>query len=235
MGKRGNMKRRVYIISAGNSYGRWNILYDMPQVTASRSGNKVLKYLCQCICGTVRYVEKMKLVYGKSRSCGCLAIDATKSANTRHGKSLTAVFRCWSAMLARCNNPNVKAYVNYGGRGIKVCDRWDKKCGGSFENFLEDMGEAPPKTSLDRVDNDLGYSKENCRWATRSEQAYNIRKLARNKSGRTGVSFNEKSQKYSAFITKDNILTHLGVFSTFEEAVAVRVAAEVQLHGFSKE
>jgi hypothetical protein len=76
-------------------------------------------------------------------------------------------------MKYRCTNPNAINYHNYGGRGITVCERWNE-----FKNFLADMGERPEGTSIDRIDNDLGYFKENCRWATRHEQRINQRKLA---------------------------------------------------------
>lgn len=76
----------------------------------------------------------------------------------------------WIEMRQRCDNPNNKAYVNYGGRGITVCERWMR-----FENFLEDIGPRPPGLSLERINNDFGYCKENCCWATRSEQNNNSR------------------------------------------------------------
>ena len=84
---------------------------------------------------------------------------------------LTRTYRVWKGMLHRCHNPSAQAYDNYGARGITVCKRWRK----SFENFLADMGVKPAKMSLDRINNDEGYSKKNCRWATIFEQNQNKR------------------------------------------------------------
>lgn len=135
---------------------------------------KLLGWQCVCDCGQTNWVQVQKLTCGATRSCGCLARQAKSEAHFKHGHTLgknpTRAYRAWSGMHTRCENKSTKNYNDYGGRGIKVCEDWR-----DFSAFLRDMGEPPPGTSLDRVDNDQGYSKGNCRWATRVEQANNKR------------------------------------------------------------
>lgn len=145
---------------AGTRFGRWTFL----TVGVCRSGFKS-RWTCKCDCGTVREVRPGNLRSGKSTSCGC-----TKLGNVTHGYTGTRTYRVWKGMWSRTTNPNVREYKSYGGRGISVCDRWQ-----TFENFLADMGEAPPNLSLDRIDNDRGYEPGNCRWATTKQQTSNRR------------------------------------------------------------
>lgn len=132
---------------------------------------------CQCDCGQYCVTTRNHLVCNKTKSCGCLNNEKRKEVctkrNTTHGKSNTRTYNQWVLMKRRClddpeKNPD---YENYAGRGICYSEQWE-----IFENFLKDMGESPNGLELDRINNDQGYCKENCRWATRSRQTRNTRR-----------------------------------------------------------
>jgi hypothetical protein len=133
-----------------------------------------LRYIwnCKCECGVLKSIPSAYLISGKTKSCGCLLKQVVSKLHKKHGDTCsgkTAEYRVWRALKSRCLNKNLYRYKDYGGRGIKVCDRWLN----SFENFLNDMGRKPtPKHSLDRYPDINGnYEPNNCRWATDTEQA----------------------------------------------------------------
>lgn len=129
-------------------------------------------WVCRCDCGKVVNAIGKELNRGSKKSCGCLQRDVLIKRNTKHGWSKTSTYMSWSSAKSRCTNSNDDFYFRYGGRGIKMCDRWLI----SFENFLADMGKKPtPRHSLDRINNDGNYEPSNCRWATHKQQANNKR------------------------------------------------------------
>lgn len=154
---------------------RFGRLFVQCYACSSKRGKVTRRYwLCNCDCGGYAIVEATALTGGSTTSCGCRQSEVTIERNidmSDHGEaSKTVEYAAWQAMKSRCNNPNASKYHLYGGRGIRVCDRWQN----DFSAFLADMGRRPPdKTSLDRIDGEKGYEPGNCRWADDFEQNRN--------------------------------------------------------------
>lgn len=160
----------------GEKYGPW---IAVGLVRSERICGKMTSlWLCRCECGNEK--EILAKYLNHPPVCSCLINK--KSKPVKHGKCGSRAYNSWSEMKARCLNKNFVKYEYYGGRGIKICDRWLK-----FENFYEDMGDPPEGMSLDRKDNNKGYFKDNCRWATDYQQANNTR-------NNRLITFNGKTQ-----------------------------------------
>jgi hypothetical protein len=150
---------------AGKRYTRLTVVR-----LAKRSGKTYWE--CLCDCGATVVVSGGNLSSGNSKSCGCLCKERTSAASKTHGMSEHPLFKVWSGIKKRCTNPKTERWPVYGGRGIKICDRWKD----SFENFYADMAPGYQKgLQIDRIDNDGDYCPENCRWVTAKENSRNRR------------------------------------------------------------
>lgn len=150
----------------GLRYGRLTVIRMFDKVCGRP------RWLCQCDCGNTNVATGANLTSGRSTSCGCLRTERVIAAKRVHGHGHPArrspTYKSWRAMIDRCSLPKRHNWNNYGGKGIKVCARWQ-----SFANFLADMGERPPGHTLDRIDSARDYEPSNCRWATQEQQSAN--------------------------------------------------------------
>ncbi len=155
----------------GQRFGRLVVLHSAPRVMGQAA-----RWWCRCECGTEKAIQGRYLRDGQIVSCGCRMRECLQPTPIQHGHArvahVTGTYRSWCAMIQRCTNPKAPNYAEYGGRGIRVCERWLV-----FANFLKDMGERPVGTSLDRWPNANGnYEPGNCRWGTVAEQTSTIRR-----------------------------------------------------------
>jgi hypothetical protein len=149
----------------GQRFGRLTVL------RFSHTASERAWFVCRCDCGTEQVRRGDELRYGENKTpnCGCLVLI---HGHARWRNKISPTYRSWQAMKNRCLNPKQDNYPRYGGAGVTICEPWL-----TFANFLADMGEKPPGKTLDRIKNELGYSKENCRWATPLEQGRNRRNV----------------------------------------------------------
>lgn len=158
-----------FVDLSGIRFGRLLVL--------ARSGTAAdgcVKWSCVCDCGNTKVIKSASLVHAGTQSCGCLQREAAQRQSLRHGHLVndrqSPEYTTWRAMLRRCKDKALVNFSNYGGRGIKVCERWHV-----FENFVADVGRRPDGTSLDRIDSSGNYEPGNVRWSTQKQQCRNTR------------------------------------------------------------
>lgn len=197
------MSKRKLFVGSGEVYGRLTVIEELHFKEANKPRGRWVQ--CACSCGKTSVVKIEKLVSGHTTSCGCYIQEMRGKASTTHGNCGEPLFDVWRRMVARCTNPKDSNWRHYGGRGITVCDRWR-----TFELFIEDMmGSFQKGLTLDRIDNDSGYSRDNCRWATYSVQSHNKRKYGAN-SKYIGVFFLDHCNKYTSYITVNGKRAYFG-------------------------
>lgn len=171
MGVNNYKYKRKGEVLIGDRFGLLTVLNNTVKIKITPTNKKVYTIQLKCDCGNIVDICKNRLKSGNVRSCGCLHKQVV---TTQGGLKHTKAYSAWRGVISRCHSEADQAYPFYGARGIYVCDRWRT----SILNFIEDMGEKPStKHSLDRIENDKGYYKENCRWATKEEQSRNKRGL----------------------------------------------------------
>lgn len=152
----------------GQTFGRWFVIKRNDY--RAKDGRR--KYQCKCECGVVRDVDGRALTKGVSKSCGCLSKELVSQRSSTHSMTSSPTYKSWAAMKARCNLQSTSEWENYGGRGITYDPSWE-----SFEGFYVDMGERPSGTTLDRIDVNGNYYRDNCRWSSNAVQSHGRRKL----------------------------------------------------------
>lgn len=209
------MTRKVYPpINIGDKFHYLTVLapaedYIYTDKTGRTSSRR--RWHCKCICGRCSISTDAGLKKGTTKSCGCYSAEQAGNRLRKHSMSNTTIYGVWQGIKSRCYNPKSSCYKDYGGRGIKMCDRWYT----SFEDFYKDMGDSPAGLSLDRVDNAGDYTPENCRWATGTEQATNRRKRKGCASKYMGVSFHTRDKYWYAFVCLDGgSVEHLGKYAS---------------------
>lgn len=211
---------------SGQKFGRLLCIDSFSEIRPN--GNKRVRWNCICECGAGLAVFTGDLRGGHTKSCGCLLEDSRVENATTHGMKGTKEYAAWQSCKSRCFNPNYVSYEDYGGRGIKVCEDWED----SFQNFYKDMGDKPtPKHTLERLDVNGDYCKENCVWATYTEQSLNRRTRKDSKSGRTGVCWNAQARKWQSHISVEGKLIRLVYTDCLELAIFCREEAEMHYFG----
>lgn len=211
---------RVYVQDMiGKRYGKLVVL-NFDHYGYTKRGYKKSYVKCRCDCGNEKVILAYSLTRGLTISCGCAHTDIARKNFTTHGKSNTRIYHIYKDMLRRCNDASRKGFERYGGRGIKVCPEWDCKDGfDAFYKWSMKNGYAD-NLSIDRMDNDKGYSPDNCRWTTSEIQA-------NNSSWNSHITYNGQTHTYAEWAKIYNIKYSVFIYRithdwNFEEAIGLK-------------
>lgn len=220
----------------GKRFGKLVAKYNTLEKT------KIGSYIwnCQCDCGKEINLACSRLVHEGKDDCGCSFVESKSPTAkvklvsprmSKHGMTGTPTYRSWSKL---CSRTRSEEYAEWHG-DVTICDRWDTTKGGSFENFLEDMGERPEGMTINRINGAKCYSKETCEWASLSLQSFDQKRKKQNKSGRSGVNWRADREVWEARIGVNNEIKILYYGPSFEDAVSAREEAELKYYGFNKD
>lgn len=213
-------------VEAGQKFGELTIIFKVEPHTKGRT-----KVVVDCSCGSKGLTMTFDSIKsGKTRSCGCLQKKRASEANTKHGLYKTQIYKHWNRMIQRCKGTS-PSFKNYSERGITVCNRWSSDNPDGFLNFKSDMGCVPKGFSLDRINNDLGYFPENCRWTDNGVQMHNKSKLKGKTSEFMGVSFRKDTHKWTAVLWHKGVVVFRGTFDIELEAAIAYDEASYKHYG----
>jgi hypothetical protein len=192
------------------------LIEDLGIVQTSATSKEKRRYgIYKCECGNTKKIRSTDVNIGKTKSCGCISINKAKELNKKHGLSSHPLYHIWFDIVDRCHNENSANYKYYGARGITMCEEWH-----DINKFISDMHPSFKKgLTIDRRNNNSNYSKDNCRWVSRSVQSQNTRLLCKsNTSGYRGVYLHKASMKWNASICVNNVRIHLGSYIEPDDA-----------------
>ncbi|MDG1315205.1 MAG: hypothetical protein P8P29_06765 [Flavobacteriaceae bacterium] len=180
-------------MNKGDKFGRLTITGDPYRISAK---DRSYKYECLCECGNIKHIRRSELKKGTTNSCGCIRKEQLIARNTSHGDSKSRLYEIWSGIKKRCTNPKAHNYIRYGGRGITVCNDWFN----SYESFKKWalLNGYSDTLTIERKNNNLHYTPDNCKWATVKEQN-------RNKRSNVNITYQGKTQILSDWANELNI------------------------------
>lgn len=216
----------AFIDITGNTYNQLTVIKEVLPRT------KPTKWVCQCSCGNIKEVIGASLKNGSTKSCGCLHIETNKKQFTKHGDYSDKLYLVYRAIIQRCTNPNHSAFNYYGGRGISISHEWNEYP--AFKEWALTHG-YKNGLSLDRQDNNKGYSPSNCCWVNSVQQSRNRRAMQGYSSEYIGVSWDAKRNKWTACIGINSKTVSLGRFLSEKDAAIARdtYIIENNLEGFT--